>query len=65
MAKWKDHKKIAKKMDESAAVVKTEDEELFSFTCTLDYTSLTNALWFLKDQWRRVLMGSLSISRIN
>ena len=41
--KRKDHKKGAKKMDESAAVVKTEDEELFAFTCTSDYASLTNA----------------------
>ena len=49
--KQKDHKKGAKKMDESAAGAETEDEELFAFTCTSDYTSLANALQLLKDQY--------------
>ena len=42
--KQKDHKKGAMKMAESAAVAKTEDEELFSFTCTSDYAWLANDL---------------------
>ena len=38
-------------MDESAAVAKTEDEEIFAFTCTSDYASVTNALQLLKNQY--------------
>ena len=49
--KRKDHKKGAKKTDESAAVAKTEDEELFAFTCTSDYASLANALRLPKDRY--------------
>jgi hypothetical protein len=31
-------------VEESAAIAKAEDEELFAFTCTSDYHALTNSL---------------------
>ena len=36
--------KKGEKKDESAAVAETKDEELFAFTCTLDYVAIAEAL---------------------
>ena len=43
-------KKGAKKTEESAAVAKNDDEELFAFTCTSDYVALTESLQLPKDK---------------
>ena len=43
--KWKE-----KNVEESVAVAKVEDEELFAFTCTSDYHTLTNSLKLPKDK---------------
>jgi hypothetical protein len=46
----KKSKKGDKKTNESAAVAKTQDEELFTFMCTSDYVALTEALQLPKDK---------------
>ena len=38
-------------MEESAAVAKGEDDELFTFTCTSDYVALTNSLKIPKGKY--------------
>jgi hypothetical protein len=44
--KWRE-----KKSEESAAVAKGEDSELFTFTCTSDYVALTDSLKILKGKY--------------
>jgi hypothetical protein len=44
-------KKKEKKSEESTAVAKSKDDELFTFTCTLDYVALTEALKLPKDKF--------------
>jgi hypothetical protein len=45
------NKRKEKKSEESAAVAKGEDEELFVFTCTSDYVALTNSLKLPKHKY--------------
>ena len=47
----KKNKKKEKKSEESVAVAKSEDDELFTFTWTLDYVALTEALKLPKDKF--------------
>ena len=44
-------KKKEKKSEESAAVAKSEENELFTFTCTSDYVALTEVLKLPKDKF--------------
>src|ERR1700722_13762592 len=46
----KKSKKGEKKTNETAAVAKTEDQELFAFTCTSDYVTVADAIGLPKDK---------------
>ena len=46
----KKSKKGEKKTNETAAVAKTEDQELFAFTCTSDYVTIADAIGLPKDK---------------
>jgi len=45
------NKKKEKKSEESTAVAKSEDDELFAFKCTSDYVALTEAPKLPKDKF--------------
>jgi hypothetical protein len=46
----KKSRKGEKKTDETAAVAKDEDEELFAFTCTSDYVATADSIGVPKDK---------------
>jgi hypothetical protein len=56
----KKKKKKVKKLEESTAVAKSEDDELFTFTCTSDYVALTEVLKFPKDKFSTYMDSGVS-----
>ena len=58
----KKNKKKEKQSEESTAVAKSEDDELFTFTCTLDYVTLTEALKLPNDKFGTCMDSGYPIS---